>query len=80
VMVTITDAAPLFNPLLVPEPDTSLPLEEREIGGLGLLFVRRTADCFSYRQVRGPGGQPRNQVCFSKRLTKSPRTAPVSGQ
>lgn len=69
-LVTLTDAAPPFNPLLVPEPDTSLALADRQIGGLGLMFVKRTADCFSYRLVRGPGGRPHNQVCFGKRLPK----------
>ena len=48
VHVTLTDHAPLFNPLQVPEPDTTLSLEARPIGGLGLLFVRRTADELRY--------------------------------
>lgn len=69
-LVTLTDEAPPFNPLLVPEPDTSLALAERQIGGLGLMFVKRTTDCFTYRLVHGPGGRPRNQVCFGQRLPK----------
>lgn len=68
--VTLTDTAPPFDPLRVPEPDTSLPLDERRIGGLGLLFVRRSADSFSYRLL--PGDAPRNQVRFTKRLHAKP--------
>lgn len=47
--VTLTDQAPAFNPLLVPATDTSLPLEARPLGGLGLLFVRNTADELHYQ-------------------------------
>lgn len=66
--VTLTDQAPAFNPLLVPEPDTSLSIEDRQIGGLGLLFVRRSADSLAYERVPGAGGVPTNRVTFSKRL------------
>ncbi len=30
-----------FNPLAAPEPDTDLPLEERRIGGMGILLVKK---------------------------------------
>lgn len=66
--VTLADQAPAFNPLLVPEPDTRLSIEERQIGGLGLLFVRRTADRLAYERVPGADGVPSNRVTFSKRL------------
>jgi serine/threonine-protein kinase RsbW len=62
--VTLEDEARPFNPLMVPEPDTTLPLEEREIGGLGLLFVRRTADQLHYE--RRQGEPPTNRVTFCK--------------
>ncbi|TFZ01432.1 ATP-binding protein [Ramlibacter rhizophilus] len=67
-VIGITDFAPAFNPLLVPLPDTSLPLEARQPGGLGLLFVRRTADELHYRRVEGTGSPACNRVWFSKRL------------
>jgi anti-sigma regulatory factor (Ser/Thr protein kinase) len=68
VHVTLTDHAPLFNPLLVPEPDTTLPLEARPIGGLGLLFVRRTADELRYwpTEPNSPGSA--NRLRFTKFL------------
>jgi anti-sigma regulatory factor (Ser/Thr protein kinase) len=37
-----------FNPLDVPEPSTALPPEDREIGGLGILLLRKMADHMSY--------------------------------
>lgn len=67
VQVTITDHAPHFDPTQAPEPDTSLDIEEREIGGLGLLFVRRTADTLAY-QPHDAEGKSANVVSFSKRL------------
>lgn len=67
VQVTLTDRAPHFNPLEVPEPDTTLELDEREIGGLGLLFVRRTADALAYED-RDTRGEPANVLRFAKHI------------
>ncbi len=64
--VTLTDHAPAFNPLLAPEPDTRLPLEERPIGGLGLLFVRRTADRLQYWRVESGTDAATNKIQFTK--------------
>jgi anti-sigma regulatory factor (Ser/Thr protein kinase) len=52
--VTLTDHAPPFNPLTVPATDTTLPLEARSLGGLGLLFVRSESDELNY-QLENPG-------------------------
>ncbi|MFD0668994.1 ATP-binding protein [Ramlibacter sp. MAHUQ-53] len=67
VQVTLTDHAPHFNPLEVDEPDISLDLEEREIGGLGLLFVRRTADALAYESLDAQG-RPANVLRYAKRV------------
>ncbi len=67
VVVTLTDHAPHFNPLEVAEPDTTLDIDTREIGGLGLLFVRRTADTLDY-QPQDPQGRPANVLRFTKRI------------
>jgi len=37
-----------FNPLTVPMPDIKLSLEDREIGGLGIFFVRQKSQKFDY--------------------------------
>jgi sigma-B regulation protein RsbU (phosphoserine phosphatase) len=51
VRVLFSDAGPPFDPLVeAPEPDLQLPTEEREIGGLGILMVKRLADRVSYRR------------------------------
>jgi serine/threonine-protein kinase RsbW len=42
--VTIRDHGAPFDPGAVLEPDTTAPLEERPIGGLGLFFMRRLMD------------------------------------
>lgn len=66
-VITLTDWAPLFNPLQVPEPDLDASLEDRAIGGLGLLFVRGTADSLSYRVRDGHTRHPANVLTFTKR-------------
>ena len=39
-----------FNPLSVRTPDTDQPLEEREIGGLGIHLVRNMVDDVAYHR------------------------------
>jgi sigma-B regulation protein RsbU (phosphoserine phosphatase) len=48
--VSMVDDGIPFNPLGFETPDTDLPLEEREIGGLGIHLVRRMMDKVSYRR------------------------------
>lgn len=52
-----------FNPFDQPVPDTSLAAEERDIGGLGIHFIRNMLD--SYRHERRDG---RNVVTVTKKL------------
>jgi anti-sigma regulatory factor (Ser/Thr protein kinase) len=53
VTVVLTDDAPAFDPLARPPVDTSRPLEEREIGGLGVHLVRQLAETASYEYRDG---------------------------
>lgn len=46
----LVDAGAPFDPTAVPEPDTTLSAEERPIGGLGILLVRKIMDTVSYRR------------------------------
>jgi anti-sigma regulatory factor (Ser/Thr protein kinase) len=46
--VQYVDDGVYFNPLDVQEPDTSLPVEERPTGGLGILLLRKIADSMTY--------------------------------
>ncbi|MCQ4162441.1 ATP-binding protein [Roseomonas sp. GC11] len=49
----IIDDGPAFDPLEGTEPDTEATLEEREIGGLGIHFVRRMVRALDYRREGG---------------------------
>lgn len=47
-VVEIRDTGIPFNPFSLAEPDTDLSIEERELGGLGIFFVRALTRSFSY--------------------------------
>ncbi len=53
VIITFIDHGKPFDPLSAKEPDVTASAEEREIGGLGLLLVRRTMDDVSYEYKNG---------------------------
>ncbi len=47
-IIQIIDAGLRFDPTLCTIPDTSLPLEQRKCGGLGILLVRQFCDYWHY--------------------------------
>jgi anti-sigma regulatory factor (Ser/Thr protein kinase) len=49
----LEDDGRTFDPLSAPVPDTSLPLDQRPIGGLGLFITQRLASSIEYRRVDG---------------------------
>lgn len=52
VKIEISDEAPEFNPLSqAPTPDLNSKIEDREIGGLGVHFIKNFADGASYKRV-----------------------------
>lgn len=53
VTVTLTDDGPAFNPFEQAAPDTTLSVEERPIGGLGIHLVRGLVDEVSYERRDG---------------------------
>ena len=61
--IIVTDDGHPFNPLHLPEPDTSLPLEERPIGGLGIHLLRKMSDAMDYTRTEG-----RNRLTLRKTL------------
>lgn len=63
VSLTLTDDGRPFDPFALPAPDTSLPVDQRQIGGLGVHLVRGMMDQVMYERV---GDQ--NVVVVSKRL------------
>ncbi|MFZ9920913.1 MAG: ATP-binding protein [Terrimicrobiaceae bacterium] len=65
-MIAITDDGHFFNPLDHPEPDTSLPIEERPVGGLGIHLLRKMADHIEYER-----SFERNRLRIHKSITAS---------
>jgi len=49
----VTDDGHEFNPVNAPEPDFSLELEDRPVGGLGIHMLRKLADEVTYERVDG---------------------------
>ena len=48
--IVIEDFGKPFNPLEKEAPDTSLPIDQRDIGGLGIHLVRNIFDSMTYRR------------------------------
>ena len=61
--VTLADDGKPFNPLEARTPDTTLPVAERQVGGLGIHLARELMDEVAY-QRRGD----RNVVTMAKLL------------
>ena len=53
VTMRMTDSGVPFDPLKRPDPDITLPAEEREIGGLGIFITKKTMDSVEYTYENG---------------------------
>ena len=53
ITITFIDSGIPYNPLEHEDPDTSLGVEEREIGGLGIFLVKKNVDEISYEHKDG---------------------------
>jgi serine/threonine-protein kinase RsbW len=62
IRITLRDQAPLFDPTGVPPPDLTLPLEQREPGGLGIYLTRHMVDAIQHG-ISPAGG---NELVLSK--------------
>jgi len=62
-VVRVIDHGKPFDPCSVPEPDVSTPLEERQIGGLGIYLMKKLMDDVEFRFDQALG----NQVIMRKR-------------
>ncbi|HTP08396.1 MAG TPA: ATP-binding protein [Anaerolineae bacterium] len=51
IAIVLRDHAPPFDPTGVPPPDLTLPLDEREPGGLGIYLTRQMVDEWRYRAL-----------------------------
>ena len=63
VVITFIDGGVPYDPLTAAEPDTTLPAEDRPLGGLGIFMVRKTMDEITYRYENG-----RNILSIRKNL------------
>ena len=63
IIIRFTDGGIPYDPLARPDPDTGLPAEEREIGGLGIFMVKKMMDAVRYEYVGG-----RNVLTIEKEL------------
>jgi serine/threonine-protein kinase RsbW len=65
--VSIEDFGVAYDPRQTPTPDTSLPLEDRPIGGLGVYLALKSVDEFFYERVGD-----RNRSTFKMHLPSAP--------
>jgi serine/threonine-protein kinase RsbW len=63
-VVRVTDYGRSFDPATIAPPDLSVPLEERQIGGLGLFLMKQLMDRVEYRADEKVG----NQMVMRKRV------------
>jgi serine/threonine-protein kinase RsbW len=63
--LAVEDDGPPFDPLTLPAPDVNASLDQRQVGGLGVYFVRQLMDAVSYRRVG-----PRNQLRMTKQVAR----------
>ena len=61
IIVTFIDSGIAYNPLVREDPDTSLGVEERKIGGLGIFLVKKNVDEITYEYKDG-----QNVLTFKK--------------
>lgn len=53
VVITFIDNGKPFDPLAMEEPDTTLSVDERKIGGLGIYMVKKSMDEITYEYKEG---------------------------
>lgn len=63
ITAVLSDDGRPFDPFQAKIPDVTLPIEDRSVGGLGVYFVRKLMDEYSYAYENG-----RNIVRLTKRV------------
>jgi anti-sigma regulatory factor (Ser/Thr protein kinase) len=63
VLLCVEDSGPPFNPLQAPPPDLTLPMAERQPGGLGIHLVKLMMDRVDYERAGA-----KNRLTLRKRL------------
>ena len=62
-VITFIDRGKPFDPLQKEDPDTTLSVKERKIGGLGIFLVKKTMDGMAYQYRDG-----QNMLTIRKKL------------
>ena len=52
-LMTFIDSGKPYNPLEQETPDTTLSIEERDVGGLGIFLVKKNVDEIAYEYTDG---------------------------
>ncbi len=68
VVITIEDDAPPFDPTAHPEPDLTIPPDQRRPGGMGIHLIRLAMDTLTHRPRPGGG----NILTMSRTLDPRP--------
>ena len=63
VIITFIDNGVPYDPLAKDDPDTTLSIEDREIGGLGIYMVKKSMDDIAYEYKDG-----QNILAIKKKL------------
>ena len=63
VALTFIDSGIPYDPLAKPDPDVTLAVEKRSVGGLGIFLVKKTMDDMTYARQDG-----RNVFTIRKRI------------
>lgn len=66
--IEVIDGGSPFDPTSCKKPDTSLPLDKRKCGGLGVLLVHKFSDCCNYTRLKD-----KNIFSLTKKLTEERR-------
>jgi serine/threonine-protein kinase RsbW len=66
-VVTIEDAAPAFDPTVVPAPDLGVPPGARRPGGMGIHLMRESTDALDHSPRQGGG----NILTMTRRLDRT---------
>lgn len=65
-VVCLRDQAPVFDPTTLEDPDTTLALERRPLGGMGVYLSKQLTDGLIYRQT-----STGNELTLTKRFTRT---------
>jgi sigma-B regulation protein RsbU (phosphoserine phosphatase) len=61
--IQIADSGLPFDPTVCKLPDTSLSLENRTCGGLGVLLIRQFSDCWHYKRLKDRNILTLQKIC-----------------